>query len=573
VPSEERDVTATTVPAALLELAAADGDATALLAKRRGLWERTTRRALLERVAVVARGLEQHGITAGDTVVVAAADQPAWLEMDLAVQVLGARVCPLSAASDDARLRAAFERTGAEVVVASDQELVDRLLDLADAGGLTLARVVEQRPSGGSASADPRVTPLAEVADAGAGADLAWLRERIDGLAPDDVAVVHLGAGSDGGVAVRTLRHGAVATAARAVVDAVGLRPDDRVLSVRPLADPTERTTTIGAALVAGAVLALPERRDQASAALAELAPTYVHVTRRWLDRTATEVVGRLAANRGVKAAVTRGWVRRFTDGDGPVPAAPWLRGPVVRKLGLDHARALVVSGAPLGRRERRFADAFGLPVRAAYALGETGGIVTLSDGLPDEVGDVGTALPGVDLQATDGTLVVSGPATSEPVTTDDLAHLQAGGPVVTGRRDEQLVVEGRTVSLPAAETALRRSPYVREAVVAVAETDDRVEVTVEPVAETVERWASRRGITFATFRALADTDEVQALLRDEIGPRAREAGLGEVGEVHVLPVALEEVPGALSLSGRVRREVVRDAGRARRTLDATSTS
>lgn len=561
MPSEELTVSATTVPAALLELAEADPSVPLVTAKRRGRWEQHTRERLLTRVAAVARGLSELGVGPGATVVLAAADQPAWLEMDLAVQATGARVCPVPPDAPESLLRDAIAATGARIVVLSEQELVDRLLDLLDEGELALDRIVEQSP-GGTVSPDPRVLGIEALTETGAtaGGDLAWLGRTVGALDPEAPAVVAISSGAVGPVRTVELRHDALLRATRAVIEATGLSGEDRVLSYRALADPTERTTTIGAALLSGALLALPESRDQVADAAYEIAPTYVHATRRWLDRTSAEVVGRLLANRGLKKLVSRGWVRRFLGGEGDASAGPLLRGPIVQKLGLSSARLLVVSGSPLGTRERRFAAAFGLPVRSAFSLTEVGGIVTLGHELPGDAMTCGPALPGFEVTFDDGELVVGGPAISvEGIHTGDLARLDGNDLRLEGRREERIVLSTGVVSLLHAETALRRSVYIREAVVL--SDGDHTVVTVELIAEAVERWASDRNITFASFRALADTDEVMALVRAELEPRAAKAGLPGLDEIRVLPVSLEEIPGALTPSGRIRREVVHAAG------------
>lgn len=104
-------------------------------------------------------------------------------------------------------------------------------------------------------------------------------------------------------------------------------------------------------------------------------------------------------------------------------------------------------------------------------------------------------------------------------------------------------------------EVALRSSVFVREVVVEAGESGTTV--VIEPIFATLERWAQNRGITFATVRSLVRSEEVVDHLRDEVLRAGADLGMRSIDRLVVLDQALESVPGALSSSGRVRREVV----------------
>lgn len=566
---------ATSVLEAFLELVHQDPEVAVVMEKRHGLWQRRTRRQLAEQISVVARGLVEQGLGAGDTVMIAAADHAEWLVMDLAVQATGARVCAVTPdVPDDVLLRVASE-AGATIVVVSGQSSSDRLLELIGSGGTRLGSVIDVAPAGPTSSSDPRVTPLSVIEERGAAAagDADWLRARAFAL---DAAGAAVFAVSSGVVTTRhsvVLTHGALFAGAQAVVAAAELDERDRVFAFRPLADPTERTTTIYSSLLAGALLALAETRAQVADAMYEVAPTYVHVTRRWLDQTASGVVSRLAANRGLKKMISRRWVRDVSQGTGDAPAGPLIRYSVVEKLGLDKARTIVVSGSPLGASERRFAAALGLPVRPAYSLTEAGGIVTLASSLPEVSGACGDALPGVGIQIDPtGKVVVAGPSIAGGrVETGDMGDHDGDQLILHGREDARIRVGAERIPSLPLETTLRRSPHIREAVVE--EEDGRVVLTLELVEEAVTRWATDRGITFATFRALSEMDEVAEFVRATVEPLAAEGGLERIDEIRVLPVPLEAVPGALSPSGRLRRETVTAFAAERRAGTAGTTT
>ena len=276
-----------------------------------------------------------------------------------------------------------------------------------------------------------------------------------------------------------------------------------------------------------------------------EVAPTHVHDARCWVDQKAVKVAARLSASRrGLKGLVGRRWARQVATGEGDGPASPLLKYPILEKLGLDKAHLLVVSGSPLGENERRFVRSLGLPVVPACAPTEAGGIVTLAEELPDGPDPIGASLPGSQFEVDpSGEIVLTGSLVGETsVATGDTGTVDGGEVRLEGRRGERLeLASGDRFPMSIPEVSMRLSRYVREAVVAV--VDGRVVVTVEPAAESVERWATERDIAFApTFRALATPPEVGELLRNEVAPLAADAGLDRVDELRVVPVPLEEV-------------------------------
>lgn len=542
---------------ALCELERSAPDVPVVMEKRLGLWRQRTRGEVVGQVATIAAGLATLPVGPGDVVLLWAADHADWLALDLAVQAVGAAVCPLVDDATPDQLRHALVASGARVVVVDDQEHADEVLDLLDDTTVVVDHVLDADPSGLHGLHDARLSSLSDlVADVDPAQARARLEERVGQLAGDTLAVRVLTGGTTSEPRAVDLSHGAVLAGARAVVAATGLGEHDRVLSFRPLADPTERTTTIAASLLAGALLALPESRAQVSDAMYEVAPTYVHVTRRWVDRTAARVVDRLQGSRGIKGLFARRWVRHVARGQGAAAGrGVAVRYPVLEKLGLDRVRTVVLSGSLLGAPERAFTTALGLPVRNAYALAEAGGVVTLAE--EGRLDDLGAPLAHVELALdADGQVLVAGPGVGgAQVPTGDRGELTDGRLVLDGRLGDRAEVAGTVVDLARVEARMRDSAYVREAVVVHA--DGRTVAVVELAEEPLQRWATREGITYATFRALTTTDEVQQLVRSELDPVATETGVGHIDDIRVLPASLDHVEGALTPSGRVRRRVV----------------
>lgn len=544
---------------ALLELHGADPSATIVLEKHRGIWRERSRDELLTEVARITEGLRGLALPPDTTVLLVAEDGVSWVIADLAIQAAGLRVCAIPMDSPPALLEAALRMTRASVVIASGYQSVERVLESSEQLGQRLRVVYDTHDLAMGATRDPRHHSIAELDEAGSSATVDDLMSRAAALETAAVAVVAMGTAAERGAPPVELRHAALLRSARLVASAFDLGASDRVLAFRPLADPTDRCTTLYSALISGATLVLPESRSEVEVAMYESAPTFVHVTRRWVDQTTTTIWSRLESSEGFKGLLARVWLRRLTSGrplSGPL-ATVLARYPIVEKLGLDKVRVMLVSGSALGVPERRFTSALRLPLRPAYALSEAGGVLTVADDLSGDPGACGRPLPGVALTVDAvGMIHLRDEGSGMTLDTLDSGELRDGELVLRGRRSD---LSG---SSPAAlaeslhlEVALRGSLFVREAVVEMAA--DGTTVVLEPNFAVLERWAQNRGVNFATVRSLVRDQVVIDHLIAEVLRAGEDQGLRQVDRLIVLDEALDAISGALSPSGRLRRDVV----------------
>lgn len=558
-----------TVLAAFAELVDADGGVPVVLEKQLGRWRQRDRTSLWRQVAHLAAGLRGLGVSPGSTVLLALGDNADWLACDLAIQAAGGRVCALSPQADADEFRQALAASVAEVAIAESINTVDALFEAEDASS-TFSHVLYREPAGVASYVDPRLLDLAELDRRGEADDPdgSMLRTAVGALDAAAAASLGLSSGAEGMIRAVEVPHSALLAGTRAVIEAVGLGVDDRVLAYRPLHDSIERTSTLYASLLSGAVLAVPESRDTVVSAAYEIAPTYAHVHPRALDYVASEVRVRLRSGHGFKGLVGRRWLRRLeASGGGSAPSLLdrlTVTYAVLEKLGLDKARVVVASGSTLPPSAIAFWVSMGLPVRLAYALTESGGPLTMAEPGQMEPGNLGAPLPGVDVDQdpATGELLIGGALVGGgSVHTGDVGSLHDGSLVLAGRRGEQLDLDGATVSLLGIETTLRSSVYLREAFVT--REDGRTVVTVELVEPTVARWATQQGLAFATYTGLVALSEVLAFADEHVRELLERSPLGHIDEVRVLPVRLDDLAGALTPGGKPRRRFITDAARA----------
>ena len=133
---------------------------------------------------------------------------------------------------------------------------------------------------------------------------------------------------------------------------------------------------------------------------------------------------------------------------------------------GADGPGTVVLGGAPAPRPLLVRARDAGVPVRVAYGLTQTAAQVTLSE--PGDLDTCGRPLPGADVRAEHGELVVRGPMVAGgEVRTGDLGHLDdRGRVVVTGRKDDLIVTGGENVMPAEVEAVLLEDPRVADAAV-----------------------------------------------------------------------------------------------------------
>ena len=124
---------ASTLPGLLVERARARPERVAFRAKELGIWRETTWRELAARVAALACGLaREYRIAAGETVAIIGNPCPEWTIADLAAQALGAITYGIYPTSAPGEVRHLLQHGGASLIVAEDQEHLDKTLEVLD---------------------------------------------------------------------------------------------------------------------------------------------------------------------------------------------------------------------------------------------------------------------------------------------------------------------------------------------------------------------------------------------------------------------------------------------------------
>jgi long-chain acyl-CoA synthetase len=311
----------------------------AMRKKHLGRWRTYTWSEVAQRTASAAGGLAELGIGPGARVALLADNRPAWLLADLAVQALGAVTVGLDPELDAAEVDRLLASSGATVVVAEDEEQLDKLAGRPGAGGVEHVVVIDPR---GVELDGHRARAFADLEAAGRHhpVDLAAAAERLD---PDGPVALAGTAEPDGPAEAALLTHRDLADAADAAAAAFGLDGRTELLSHVSLARAAERVVSEAGAVRHGAVVSFPESPASFPRDLHDVQPTFLLGGPHLWAGLRAEVEGRMASAGRTKSAAYR-WA--IAGGSGGLRSLLVHR-PLRRRLGLARTATAACTAAP----------------------------------------------------------------------------------------------------------------------------------------------------------------------------------------------------------------------------------
>jgi len=547
---------ASTLPGLLVDQAQTRPDRVAYRSKELGVWRETTWREYAERVAAVAVGFaREYRVARGETVAIIGNPCPEWAIADLAAQALGAITYGIYPTSAPGEVRHLLQHGGASLVVAEDQEHLDKTLAVLDeCPGVRAVLVIDTRALFMYRNA--RVRPLAEVEGAGREAlagEPDALAQLVRALSSEDPATIIYTSGTTGHPKGAVYRHGPHLAACANIVAHYPLlsEHEHRAVAMLPLCHAMGRNLAITMPLMSAIVPHYPESIDAFADALYEIQPTFVFTVPRYLQKFAAHLLVGLDQSSWIKRAAYR-WAmaagRRALElrWNGEGISAPWrlssalARATVFRwlleKVGFARTELVISSGAPLPPPVAMLWQAWGVNLCEAYGQTETGGaLVTGQRGPYPRPGDVGTGAPNIEIELDDdGEVLVSarehfGGYWRDPEATQALYR---DGKLLTGdvgewtaeralklvdrKKDIVITAGGKNVSPSRVENLLRASPYISEAAV-FGEGRRYLVALLEVDGETVGEWAREHGVVHTGYGSLVAHADVQALIEAEV--------------------------------------------------------
>ncbi len=587
---------ATTLPRMLRHNAETMPERPALREKNLGIWQTYTWARYYQEVGDFALGLAAHGFRRGDKLSVIGDNRPRLYWAQLAAQCLGGLAVPVYQDSIAAELVYVLNHAEISVIVAEDQEQVDKILSLKDElPGLKL--VIYDDPRGMRYYEEPSLKSFDEVRAAGRDFGAAhpdYLESEIDKGTPEDLALLNYTSGTTGHPKGVMLSHANLITSAAAYAAAEDIRPSDELLCYLPMAWIGDSLFSIVLNLLVGFTCNCPERPETVQRDLRELGPTIGFAPPRIWESMLSAV--------RVRAADSTPFKRRMFDffhrlaeqaellkGEGKPLSPPTRLGlalgevlvyaPLRDQLGLGRARWFYTGGAPLGADTYRFFRSIGINVKQVWGATELSGLATLQpdgEANPDTVGRV---LAGIELRiAGDGEVLVRSPAVfqgyyKQPEATrntfgedgwyhtgdsgffDDRGHLV----IIDRAKDVGKLSDGTPFAPQFIENKLKFSPFIGEAV-AFGDGRPFVAAMIAIDLTTSGNWAERHNLAYTSFQDLSAKPELRELVRDEIRKcNASLPAASRIGRFILLNKEFDADDNEITRTRKIRRRFVAD--------------
>jgi len=585
-----------TIPQVLVKQAEVLGDGVcAIREKAYGIWQTYSWADYLRYVRKTSLGLFEIGLRRGEILAMITDNNPEWLFSEIGAQALGCPTINLFTSSIPEELRFALNRIGAAVVIAQDQEQVDKLLEIREKIPHVRA-VVALDPTGMRGYwDDPWIMPFRRLLDLGEAKE----RENPDLF----MEMVKRGKGGDTAVMIQTsgttgvskqamLTHGGILAMGRKWKELLAIKPGENWLSMSPPAWIVDQMWGMGVAVVTGMTMNFPETPETILEDFREIGPSIVITSSRFWEDMASRIRVRIADAGFVKKTLFR-WgesvgrkvmEKRFAGQEVSLAlellhkaADRIVYRPLLDRVGCSGLRAALTGGHPISPDVILFFRAVGLNLKQCYGLTEGGGIFQVQPDDEVKLETVGRSLPGVQVRLSEEqevlvkseTLFVGYwrdyTATEAAFTADgwlktgDAGYIDDDGHLIIIGRKEDIIRDkkGNAFSPDFIETRLKFSPFIKEAVV-FGEGRPYITALINIDMENVGSWAEERLIPYTTYTDLSQQSAVEELILSEV--RTVNKQLPPVMRVRkfiLLYKLLDADDEELTRTGKVRRRFV----------------
>jgi long-chain acyl-CoA synthetase len=554
-PPQEMELT---LPSLLLRNAGRFGDSkVALREKEFGIWQSVTWQQYLEHVRDLSLGLISLGLQPGETLGIIGGNRPEWIYAELAAQA--ARGVPFGIFQDSILSEVAYiiDHAEATMIVAEDQEQVDKILDLKEKLP-RVRKIIYTDPKGLWDYEDEILIDYYEVERLGREIcrqrpDL--FEENVRCIKEDDLATICYTSGTTGNPKGTLLTYRNILSMVASLNEVDPKDPDDQFVSFIPLPWIVEQTMSVFSALYSGYTVNFPEESETSTADLYEIAPSLVvagppmweglsrqvmvkHLDASFLKKLIYNLclpIGyRWADFKFEKKRPPLGWKIIYLLAYAAIFRA--LRD----RLGFSKVRTAMTGGAALGPDVFRFFHALGINLKQIYGQTEVAGYSTIHHDGDINFDSVGIPVPAAKISIFEpdkegvGEVISSGPGlfqgylkneeeTRETIIdgwlhSGDAGYFTTEGHLVIIDRVKDLMhlKGGARFSPMFIENKLKFCPYIVEAVV-LGHDHEYVTTMICIDFKHVGKWAEDHRISYTTYSDLASKPEIYDLIEREV--------------------------------------------------------
>ncbi|EME68972.1 long-chain acyl-CoA synthetase [Paramagnetospirillum caucaseum] len=563
----------------------------AMREKEFGIWNAFTWSDYLNRVKDLALGMLSLDVQRGDVVAILGKNRPESLWGEVAAHAVGAMSLGIYHDSMNAEVAYLLTYTGAAVVLAEDEEQVDKLLEISEQVP-TIRHIVYFDPRGMRKHKDPRLISAEDLKAAAqkiAAANPSRFDEEVAKGKGDDVAILCTTSGTTSNPKLAMLQAGPFLRHSTAYLRADPKAAGDDYVSVLPLPWIMEQIYAVAQPLICRNIVNFVEEPETMMADMREIGPNFVLLAPRMWEGIAADVRARMMDstrfkqwmfNLGMKlgmAALDRGKRSRLAD---------WILFDALKdRIGFSFLKSAATGGAALGPDTFRFFLAMGVPLRQIYGQTELAGAYTVhregdidfdSVGIPFDDANLRIDNPdangvGEIVATTDGmfTGYFRNPEASTAdivdgnwLKTGDAGYIKpANGHLVVIDRIKDLATTSHGVrfSPQFIENKLKFSPFIAEAVI-LGDTKPYLSALICIRFSIVAKWAEAKGISFTNYTNLSAQATVYDLLQAEV--EKVNATLPEPQRIRKFLLLYKELDaddGELTRTRKVRRGVINE--------------
>jgi long-chain acyl-CoA synthetase len=582
-----------TLPRLLIENARRLGNRVALREKDFGIWQTVTWRQFADHVRAFAMGLRALGLQRGDKVAIIGDNRPEWLYAELAAQAIGGASIGIYQDSVAEEVRYLVEASDARVIVAEDQEQVDKIIEIWPHLRGVL-KVIYYEPKGLRSYREPYLAGFPDIEELGRAFDRkhpGLFEAEVAQGHPDDIAILSTTSGTTGRPKLAMLTHRNLISQGAGLLAVDPLGPDDEFVSFLPLAWVGEQMITVAAGLQCGLTINFPESTDTVQENIREIGPRVMFSPPRIWENMLSQVQVKIQDTTRLKRAVyewalRQGYAMADTRFNSATPGLLLrLKYTLARlivfeelkdHLGLRFIKRAYTGGAALGPDVFRFYHAIGVNLKQVYGQTESAGLSVIHRDGQIKFQTVGSPLPNTEVRiAANGEILVKGPsvfigyyrnpeATAETLRdgwlhSGDAGYFDEDGHlvVIDRAKDVMTLSDGTIFSPQFIENKLKFSPYVKEAVV-FGGNWPFVTAIINIDFANVGKWAENAQISYTTYTDLAQKPEVYALIRRDV--ERTNADLPPAARIQrflLLHKELDADDGELTRTRKVRRRLI----------------
>lgn len=559
------------------------GPSPALRVRRNGAWKTFTWDEYRQQTRMVARALISLGTKPGVGVGIIGYNCPEWFFADVGAIYAGLVPAGIYTTSSPEQCEYIAGHCEAPVVFVEDKEQLGKVLSIRSKLPSLKALVLMH-----GESSETGVYSWAKFLELGLNTTEQELEKRIAAQQPDALATLIYTSGTTGTPKGVMLSHDNITWTANAAIGLIGCSATDEVVSYLPLSHIAEQVASLHGPMAFGACVTFAESMEKLGDALREVRPHYFLAVPRVWEKIQEKIMAAGAQNPPLKKKIAA-WARRqglvggYADQQhvGKPPLYGIANALVFKKvkktLGLDRARILVTSAAPISRDTLEFFLSLGLPICEVYGMSECTGPATAS--LPDRyhTGKAGYCLPGAELMiASDGEICMRGrhvfkgyykdtTATSDTMDREgwlhsgDIGTIDAQGFLqITDRKKDLIITAGGENIAPAlVEGYLKGIPVVSQAVV-IGDRQRYLSVLLTLNADRIPVDAKACGSQAIDAESASHDEKFLGFLQRQIDAvNSRLARVQAVKKFKVIPKEFTIEGGELTPTMKVKRKVV----------------